>query len=105
MNLNEIAEECHDISVEHGFWNEYHQDGGPSYVIWTMSRLALIHSEVSEALEAVRKDDESNLAEELADILIRVFDLAGGYGIDLDTAVTEKMEKNRNRPHMHGKLA
>ncbi len=64
--------------------------------------LALIHSEVSEALEAFRKNDKDNFTEELADVLIRVLDCGGGLGLDLDKAVRDKLEKNRNRAYRHG---
>ena len=52
---------------------------------------SLIHGEVSEALEALRKDDHPNFAEELADVVIRVADLAGGSGVDLEGEITRKM--------------
>lgn len=64
--------------------------------------LALIHSEVSEALEAFRHDQREHFPEELADILIRVLDCAAGLGIDLDSAVAMKLEKNRHRGVRHG---
>lgn len=64
--------------------------------------LALIHSEVSEALEAFRKDDKENFAEELADVVIRVLDCATGLQIDLDNEIAKKLEKNRGRSHRHG---
>jgi NTP pyrophosphatase (non-canonical NTP hydrolase) len=64
--------------------------------------LCLIHSEVSEALEGFRAGDRENVAEELADVLIRVLDLAGGLGIDMDTEVRAKLKKNRQRGHRHG---
>jgi NTP pyrophosphatase (non-canonical NTP hydrolase) len=64
--------------------------------------LALIHSEVSEALEGFRHNDRENFNEELADVLIRVLDLATGLGIDIDHEVAQKMEKNRCRQHRHG---
>lgn len=64
--------------------------------------LALIHSEVSEALEAVRKMDRANFEEELADVVIRVLDLAIGLDIDLDKAVIDKLIKNCGRGFRHG---
>lgn len=64
--------------------------------------LALIHSEVSEAVEADRKGDDDNFVEELADICIRTFDLCGLMGIDLESAILKKMEYNKSRPHRHG---
>lgn len=71
-------------------------------------KLALIHSEVSEALEAHRNSKTSNVmpdefVEELADIIIRVLDLCGALDIDISKAVYEKMCKNTNRPVKHGK--
>ncbi len=66
--------------------------------------LCLIHSEVSECMEAERKGlmdthlPHRRMAEvELADILIRVFDYAGAFGYDLDGAVTEKLAFNEQR--------
>lgn len=64
--------------------------------------LALIHSEVSEALEAFRHDDKVGFEEELADVLIRVLDCAGGLGRDIDAAVRAKLKKNRHRGYRHG---
>jgi NTP pyrophosphatase (non-canonical NTP hydrolase) len=64
--------------------------------------LALIHSEVSEALEADRKGNYENFVEELADVCIRVFDLCGAKDIDLETAISKKMQYNRTRSYKHG---
>lgn len=79
------------------------------------SKLALIHSEVSEALEEARngKSLQENwqslpqkpegVPAELADIVIRVFDLAGWLQIDLEQAIVEKLDYNQTRSHKHGK--
>ncbi|GLG01701.1 hypothetical protein Alches_17410 [Alicyclobacillus hesperidum subsp. aegles] len=65
--------------------------------------LALIHSEVSEALEADRKGEGvDNVAEELADVVIRTFDTAAAHGIDLAGALLTKMAKNKTRAYRHG---
>lgn len=64
--------------------------------------LALIHSEVSEAIEAFRKDDGENFIEELADVLIRVLDCAGGLTNDFDAVVLSKLRKNSQRGLRHG---
>lgn len=64
--------------------------------------LALMHSEVSEALEAFRANDQANFAEELADVIIRTLDCAAGLGIDIDAEINRKLEKNRNRAYRHG---
>lgn len=66
--------------------------------------IALIHSELSEALEADRKglmDDKlphrAGLEVELADAVIRIFDMAGGLGLDLGNALAEKLVYNAQR--------
>lgn len=78
-------------------------------------KLALVHSEVSEALEAVRdgkftaytKDGKpEGMVVELADTMIRIMHLAGLLGLDLEDAVEMKMAANQKRPYRHGgKLA
>jgi NTP pyrophosphatase (non-canonical NTP hydrolase) len=114
--LDRLASECWTIAHAHGFWdameriaNEYGDEELISQ--YQIARCGLIHSEVSELLEAVRESKEENIgldfhvAEECADIIIRVLDFCGGFDIDLGNAFVAKMEKNRNRPHMHGKKA
>lgn len=64
--------------------------------------LALVHSEVSEALVAYMKQDKANFIEELADTFIRLVDLSHGLGMDLGTAVVEKLIKNSKRGFRHG---
>jgi NTP pyrophosphatase (non-canonical NTP hydrolase) len=65
--------------------------------------LLRIHSEVSEASEAVRDGDLENLREELADIFIRLADVCELLNIDLNDEVEKKMAKNRLRPYRHGR--
>lgn len=73
--------------------------------------LALMHSELSEALEAVRYGnpasqhipDFNGLEEEMADVLIRIFDFCDEFDLRLPEAILRKMEFNANRPHKHGK--
>lgn len=84
-------------------------------VLCDQEKLALINSESGEATEARRKPSAacdkpglehiSAFEEELADMLIRAFDLAGARTGQLGACVLDKMRYNLGRPHMHGKLA
>jgi len=65
--------------------------------------IALIHSELSEALEADRHGDADQVAEELADAVIRILDFCGSAGINLDKEITKKMKVNEGRTRLHGK--
>lgn len=75
--------------------------------------IALMHSELSECLEFLRKKEQPAMddhvptitgeAAELADVLIRIFHYCGKYGIDLGEALRLKHEYNINRPYRHGK--
>lgn len=91
--ITELVEAAYENAVEHGWWEEGREDG---------TLIALMHSELSEALEALRKGDEANLAEELADVVIRIMDYCGHRGIDLENAILVKMAINKNRPYKHG---
>ena len=93
LSLNELRDLCHQVAKEHGWWDEERSFG---------DLIALVHSEVSEALEDYRKGNNEHIPEELADILIRVFDMCGYYGYDLEKAVIDKIEKNKGRPYRHG---
>ena len=101
--LDDLAEELHNIAIEKGFWPEEVDD------IFIAKQCMMIVSEVTELMEAVRKNKgEEEVALETADILIRVLDLyaglvAVGYTtISLDYAVQEKTKINKERPHKHG---
>lgn len=103
--MKDLSVAAHKNSLQKGFWDEYFtlKDTNPIPVL--LSKLALITSEVGEAVEAVRKGDIVDLGEELADIVIRCFDLAVGLHINIESEVVSKMEYNKTRPHMHGRLA
>jgi NTP pyrophosphatase (non-canonical NTP hydrolase) len=94
MTITEAARLIHENAREHGFWDEERNFG---------EALALIHSEVSEALEAYREGDDIAMGEELADIVIRTLDLAEGLGYNIEAEIRQKMEYNKTRPRMHGK--
>jgi len=121
--LNELAERVYRGNRDKGFWDKSREMG---------TILALIHSEVSEALECDRKEKYSDVIlpddwdlldsapddifkqyfeervkdtfeDELADIVIRVLDLCGHGEIDLDRHIQAKLRYNSLRPHKHGK--
>ena len=98
--INDLCDIAHANAVEKGFWETIDKKD-PRHVL---GLLMLITTEVAEAAEAVRIEDEKNFGEELADILIRVFDVAGGMDVNLGRAVREKMAKNAARPYKHGKV-
>jgi len=91
--INALCKDAYETAVSKGWHDEERETG---------TLLALIHSEVSEALEADRKGDEENFCEELADICIRVFDLCGLRDVNLEGAILEKMERNKGRSYKHG---
>ncbi|MGE4340911.1 MAG: MazG nucleotide pyrophosphohydrolase domain-containing protein [Pigmentiphaga sp.] len=98
--LQALGEEIHAVNRANGWEPVRPDDWHDIYIVPAI--LALIHSEVSEALEAFRTGDRENFAEELADVAIRVLDCATGLGIDLDKEIRAKVEKNRRRAYRHG---
>jgi NTP pyrophosphatase (non-canonical NTP hydrolase) len=101
--FDDFAKEIHPTNVEKGFW------GPPEIMDKYAAKLALIHSEVTEILEALRKSQGADkVTEEFADVFIRTFDLygelvdAGEADPELYRVMTEKLETNKNRPAKHG---
>ena len=99
-----MVDYCHGIAKESGWWNQDDPNTDTRNPLHFSNKLALIHSEISEAMEGDRKslmDDKLPHREmrevELADAVIRIFDLAGGYGMDLPGAIAEKLAFNTQR--------
>lgn len=105
LNIKDLIKEAHENAKAHGWWDEDRGFG---------EQIALIHSELSEALEEFRdgkdyteiysdeKGKPCGIPTELADVLIRIFDTCGRYGIDLESAIKLKMDYNKTRPYKHG---
>lgn len=105
--INAMVEEVHALAHAKGWYEA--QDRTHDAI---GAKLALVHSEVSEALEALRDGETElyltdagkpeGLPAELADAVIRICDLAGWLGIDLGEAIRLKHAYNETRPYRHG---
>ena len=113
--LNQLRDEIHENAKNKGFWDKEREIG---------TRLMLCVSELAEAMEADRKGRVANLdkfykgiahgdifetyikdtfEDELADTIIRILDLCGAKGIDIEKHIELKMKYNATRERMHGK--
>ncbi|KJS85002.1 MAG: hypothetical protein JM58_09555 [Peptococcaceae bacterium BICA1-8] len=111
--LNKLVQEAHATAILKG-WHEEE--------VSFAEEIALIHSELSEALEEYRSGNEptkmyhstivyydgkesntkpEGIPIELADTIIRILTMCGKYGIDLDEAIRIKMEYNKTRTWRH----
>lgn len=105
INIDELSMDLHEVSKAKGFYDDLDMTDFNSQA----KQLAMIHSEVTEVLEALRKSKgQDQVVEELSDILIRVFDLyaalreSGEVTDSLSDALKRKAMVNQDRPRMHG---
>lgn len=97
-----LTQACHGRAHNNGWWHD--PKTGDVVKRPVPELLCLIHSELSEALEGFRKNlmddhlpDRKMLEVELADAVIRIFDMAGGYDLDVAGAIMDKLEYNDKR--------
>lgn len=106
MTIRELQRDIYKTAVEHGWWEEDRR---------VPELLCLVHSEVSEALEAYRVNGTDTLVGfyqptekpeglfvELADAIIRILDMSERYGVDMGHLVELKHEYNKTREYRHG---
>jgi NTP pyrophosphatase (non-canonical NTP hydrolase) len=139
MKLNELRDKIHENAKAKGFYDDEingwakacNLDMGAEALrhAFFAQKIVLIHSELSEALEADRKDKRANvksleewgnlnnnqwcgifentvknsIEDELTDVIIRVLDLCGYLGIDIEKHIELKMKYNEQREYKHGK--
>lgn len=106
MKISELVTKAYETAKSKGF----HE---PGRNISFGDRIALCHTELSEALEAYRSTGHfdqwldgkkpEGVPSELADTVIRICDMCGVYGINLEKAIEEKLAFNATRPVHHGK--
>jgi len=97
----DVSEKVYEVNVKNGWWESERNDG---------EIVALIHSELSEALESLRHGNPasdhipefSGVEEELADVVIRIMDYAKARNLRIPEAIEAKIEFNSNRGYKHG---
>jgi hypothetical protein len=112
LTIQDLVTEAHETAVSKGWWDDAPPTMSPESVA---AKLCLVHGEISEALEEVRRNpDLAHVYEhdgkpegfliEIADVMVRLGDLIGRAGLakELEAAVRQKMAFNKTRSRRHG---
>lgn len=111
--LAQLSLEAYNIADDHGFNDDLYRlcknaaDDVDLKVIqrtFFLEQLAKVVGEVGEAVSAIQHDDQAGTTEEIADVFIRLFHICGLWDINIGCAILNKMDKNRARSHLHGKV-
>lgn len=113
--FREVAKRAHEVNVANGWWDDRHaylRSGLPNAGVHTFCALVgLVHTELSEAIEAARKhppeqwrdaSTKDTMVRELAGAVVRIMDIAASYQLPLAEAVLAEIEANGTRGHRHG---
>lgn len=118
-SISELQALAYRQSADKGFHDDEPTEGR-ALLSLNAERIALMHSELSEALEELRSGRAANetyypfegvgqtvhkpegVPSEMADVVIRVLDFCGANDIDLESMITEKLRYNASRGRMHG---
>ena len=97
-----LSSDVNENAIDKGWWDEERNNG---------ELIALMHGELSEALEAMRIDmdmpdnhvtDHTAVEVELADVVLRIMDFGAARGLNIGSAILAKNAYNKTRKHKHG---